>query len=235
MTQPHQAELQHYFNELVKTSHHVVFNGDLDLGHSDVVALPYVFTVTGDLNLHNSQLVDLPYELIVGGDIILGNSKITHFGRYTSVGGDLNLTGTAAAQSELCFSELYVGGDLTLNYASFKTLPPGLTVEGNLDVEGSLLERLPPNLTVGGQMYLRHTKIKTLPEDLVVGDWISIEGTSIDSAKLPVGVAAVKIKNTESPYNYDIIKNPRYIDPTDSTPSTRTCKSGHARRSPTFR
>lgn len=296
MTQPHQAKLQYYFDELVKTSGGpgcpVVFHGDLDLGHSDLKALPELLTVTGDLNLHNSQLTYLPHELIVGGDLVVGNSKIIQLARHTSVGGDLDLTGTNVSHSSYWFSQLHVGGNLTLQHASVRALPLGLTVEGNLDLEGSLLRSLAPNLTVGGwmdiqktsnltrlpdgltvddylnlqdtnikvigknttigylldvrfsqvtelpsgltanQLDLRHTKIKTLPEDLVVGDWIRIEGTSIDPAKLPVGVAAIQIPNAESPYNYNTIKNPRYID---STPSTKTCKSGHARRRPTFR
>ena len=293
MTQPHQAKLQHYFDELTKTSGgHVVFHGDLDLGDSDIKALPDLFTVTGDLNLHNSQLVYLPHELIVGGDLIVGNSKITQLAKYTSVGGDLNLTGTNVSHASYWFSQLHVGGDLTLQHASVSALPQGLTVEGNLDLEGSLLRSLAPNLTIGGrmeiqktsnltrlpdgltvddylslrdtnievigknttigylldvsfslvtelpsgltahQLNLQHTKIKTLPEDLVVGDWINIEGTSIDPAKLPVGVAAIQMPNAENPYKYDIIKNPRYIDPTHST---KTCKSGPARRSHTFR
>jgi hypothetical protein len=272
VTQPHQAKLQYYFDELTKTktsSGHVVFHGDLDLGDSDIKALPDLFTVTGDLNLHNSQLVYLPHELIVGGDLIVGNSKITQLAKYTSVGGDLNLTGTSHAS--YWFSQLHVGGDLTLQHANITTLPQGLTVEGNLDLKGSLLRSLAPNLTVGDylslrdtnievigknttigylldvsfslvtelpsgltahQLNLQHTKIKTLPEDLVVGDWINIEGTSIDPAKLPVGVAAIQMPNAENPYKYDIIKNPRYIDPTHST---KTCKSGPARRSHTFR
>ena len=194
-------------------------------------------------------------------------------------------------QQARSFARLHVGGNLTLQYASIKTLPQGLTVGGNLDLEGSLLERLPPNLTVGGSMDiqrtsnltrlpdgltvgdylnlrdtnievigknttigylldlgfssvtelpsgltanrldLRHTKIKTLPEDLVVGDCISIEGTSIDPAKLPVGVAEVQMPNAKNPCIYDIIKNPRYIDPTSSSSSsTKTCKLGLARR-----
>lgn len=294
MTKPHQAKLQYYFDELTKTSGgHVVFYGDLDLGDSDIKALPDLFTVTGDLNLHNSQLVYLSHELIVGGDLIVGNSKITQLAKYTSVGGDLNLTGTNVSHGFLpWFSQLHVGGDLTLQHASVTTLPQELTVKGNLDLEGSLLGRLPPNLTVGGRMEiqktsnltrlpdgltvddylnlqdtnievigknttigylldvrfspvtelpsgltahrlnLQHTKIKTLPEDLVVGDWINIEGTSIDPAKLPVGVAAIQMPNAENPYKYDIIKNPRYIDPTHST---KTCKSGPARRSHTLR
>ena len=294
MTEPHQAKLQYYFDELTKTSGgHVIFYGDLDLGDSDIKALPDSFTVTGDLNLHNSQLVYLPHELIVGGDLIVGNSKTIQLAKYTSVGGNLNLTGTNVSHSSHWFSQLHVGGDLTLQHASIRALPQGLTVEGNLDLEGSLLKRLPPNLTVGGwmdiqktsnltrlpdgltvddylnlqdtnievigknttigylldvrsslvtelpsgltanQLDLRHTKIKTLPEDLVVGDWINIEGTSIDPAKLPVGVAAFhQITNAATPWRYDKIKNPRYID---STPSTKTCKSDHARRRPTFR
>ena len=244
------------------------------------------------MNLHNSQLVYLPHELIVGGDLIVGNSKITQLARYTSVGCDLNLTGTNVSHSAYWFSQLHVGGDLTLQYASVTALPLGLTVLGNLDLEGSLLRSLALNLTVGGrmeiqktsnltrlpdgltvddylslrdtnievigknttigylldvssspvtelpsgltahQLNLQHTKIKTLPEDLVVGDWINIEGTSIDPTKLPVGVAAIQMPNAANPCKYDIIKNPRYIDPTHST---KTCKSGPARRSHTFR
>ena len=293
MTEPHQAKLQYYFDELTKTSGgHVIFYGDLDLGDSDIKALPDFLTVTGDLNLHNSQLVYLPHELIVGGDLIVGNSKITQLARYTSVGCDLNLTGTNVSHSAYWFSQLHVGGDLTLQYASVTALPLGLTVLGNLDLEGSLLRSLALNLTVGGrmeiqktsnltrlpdgltvddylslrdtnievigknttigylldvssspvtelpsgltahQLNLQHTKIKTLPEDLVVGDWINIEGTSIDPTKLPVGVAAIQMPNAANPCKYDIIKNPRYIDPTHST---KTCKSGPARRSHTFR
>ena len=298
MTQPRQAKLQNYFDELIKTktsSGHVVFHGDLDLGHSDIKALPYLFTVTGDLNLHNSQLDYLPHELIVGGDLIVGNSKIIQLARYTSVGGNLNLTGTNVSRSSHWFSQLHVGGDLILQHASVRALPQGLTVEGNLDLEGALLKQLPPNLTVGGwmdiqktsnltrlpdgltvgdylylqntnievigknttigylldvsfspvtelpsgltanQLDLRHTKIKTLPEDLVVGDWINIDGTSIDPARLPVGVAAIQMPNAANPCKYDIIKNPRYIDSTDSTPSIKTGKSDPARRSHTFR
>lgn len=295
MTEPANAEakLQYYFDELTKTSGgHVIFYGDLDLGDSDIKALPDFLTVTGDLNLHNSQLVYLPHELIVGGDLIVGNSKITQLARYTSVGCDLNLTGTNVSHSAYWFSQLHVGGDLTLQYASVTALPLGLTVLGNLDLEGSLLRSLALNLTVGGrmeiqktsnltrlpdgltvddylslrdtnievigknttigylldvssspvtelpsgltahQLNLQHTKIKTLPEDLVVGDWINIEGTSIDPTKLPVGVAAIQMPNAANPCKYDIIKNPRYIDPTHST---KTCKSGPARRSHTFR
>ena len=293
MTEPHQAKLQYYFDELTKTSGgHVIFYGDLDLGDSDIKALPDFLTVTGDFNLHNSQLVYLPHELIVGGDLIVGNSKITQLARYTSVGCDLNLTGTNVSHSTYWFSQLHVGGDLTLQYASVTALPLGLTVLGNLDLEGSLLKSLALNLTVGGrmeiqktsnltrlpdgltvddylslrdtnievigknitigylldvssspvtelpsgltahQLNLQHTKIKTLPEDLVVGDWINIEGTSIDPTKLPVGVAAIQMPNAANPCKYDIIKNPRYIDPTHST---KTCKSGPARRSHTFR
>ena len=295
MTEPANAEakLQYYFDELTKTSGgHVIFYGDLDLGDSDIKAMPDFLTVTGDLNLHNSQLVYLPHELIVGGDLIVGNSKITQLARYTSVGCDLNLTGTNVSHSAYWFSQLHVGGDLTLQYASVTALPLGLTVLGNLDLEGSLLRSLALNLTVGGrmeiqktsnlrrlpdgltvddylslrdtnievigknttigylldvssspvtelpsgltahQLNLQHTKIKTLPEDLVVGDWINIEGTSIDPTKLPVGVAAIQMPNAANPCKYDIIKNPRYIDPTHST---KTCKSGPARRSHTFR
>lgn len=295
MTEPANAEakLQYYFDELTKTSGgRVIFYGDLDLGDSDIKALPDFLTVTGDLNLHNSQLVYLPHELIVGGDLIVGNSKITQLARYTSVGCDLNLTGTNVSHSAYWFSQLHVGGDLTLQYASVTALPLGLTVLGNLDLEGSLLRSLALNLTVGGrmeiqktsnltrlpdgltvddylslrdtnievigknttigylldvssspvtelpsgltahQLNLQHTKIKTLPEDLVVGDWINIEGTSIDPTKLPVGVAAIQMPNAANPCKYDIIKNPRYIDPTHST---KTCKSGPARRSHTFR
>ena len=295
MTEPANAEakLQYYFDGLTKTSGgHVIFYGDLDLGDSDIKALPDFLTVTGDLNLHNSQLVYLSHELIVGGDLIVGNSKITQLARYTSVGCDLNLTGTNVSHSAYWFSQLHVGGDLTLQYASVTALPLGLTVLGNLDLEGSLLRSLALNLTVGGrmeiqktsnltrlpdgltvddylslrdtnievigknttigylldvssspvtelpsgltahQLNLQHTKIKTLPEDLVVGDWINIEGTSIDPTKLPVGVAAIQMPNAANPCKYDIIKNPRYIDPTHST---KTCKSGPARRSHTFR
>lgn len=295
MTEPANAEakLQYYFDELTKTSGgRVIFYGDLDLGDSDIQALPDFLTVTGDLNLHNSRLVYLPHELTVGGDLIVGNSRITQLARYTSVGGDLDLTNTNVSYSEYLFSQLHVGGDLTLQYASVTALPFGLTVLGNLDLEGSLLKSLAPNLTVGGrmeiqetsnltrlpdgltvgdylslrdtnievigknttigylldvssspvtklpssltahQLNLQHTKIKTLPEDLVVGDWINIEGTSIDPTKLPVGVAAIQMPNAANPCKYDIIKNPRYIDPTHST---KTCKSNPTRRSHTFR
>lgn len=54
MTEPANAEakLQYYFDELTKTSGgHVIFYGDLDLGDSDIKALPDFLTVTGDLKL----------------------------------------------------------------------------------------------------------------------------------------------------------------------------------------
>lgn len=250
VTKPHQAKLQYYFDELTKTSGgHVVFHGDLDLGDSDVKALPDLLTVTGDLNLHNSQLVYLPHELIVGGDLIVGNSKITQLAKYTSVGGNLDLEGSLL---ERLPPNLTVGGWMKIQKTSNLTrLPDNLTINDYLNLQDTNIEVIGKNTTIGylldvrfspvtelpsgltaHQLNLQHTKIKTLPEDLVVGDWINIEGTSIDPAKLPVGVAAIQMPNAENPYKYDIIKNPRYIDPTHST---KTCKSGPARRSHTFR
>ena len=247
MTEPHQAKLQYYFDELTKTSGgHVIFYGDLDLGDSDIKALPDFLTVTGDLNLHNSQLVYLPHELIVGGDLIVGNSKLP---LGLTVLGNLDLEGSLLRSLAL---NLTVGGRMEIQKTSNLTrLPDGLTVDDYLslrdtnievigknttigyllDVSSSLVTELPSGLTAH-QLDLQHTKIKTLPEDLVVGDWINIEGTSIDPTKLPVGVAAIQMPNAANPCKYDIIKNPRYIDPTHST---KTCKSGPARRSHTFR
>lgn len=260
MTEPANAEakLQYYFDELTKTSGgRVIFYGDLDLGDSDIKALPDFLTVTGDLNLHNSQLVYLPHELIVGGDLIVGNSKITQLARYTSVGCDLNLTGTNVSHLEGSLLRslalnLTVGGRMEIQKTSNLTrLPDGLTVDDYLSLRDTNIEVIGKNTTIGylldvssspvtelpsgltaHQLNLQHTKIKTLPEDLVVGDWINIEGTSIDPTKLPVGVAAIQMPNAANPCKYDIIKNPRYIDPTHST---KTCKSGPARRSHTFR
>ena len=87
-----------------------------------------------------------------------------------------------------------------------------------------------------GDLDLGDSDIKALPDFLtVIGPnplEINIEGTSIDPTKLPVGVAAIQMPNAANPCKYDIIKNPRYIDPTHST---KTCKSGPARRSHTFR
>ena len=247
MTEPHQAKLQYYFDELTKTSGgHVIFYGDLDLGDSDIKALPDFLTVTGDLNLHNSQLVYLPHELIVGGDLIVGNSKLP---LGLTVLGNLDLEGSLLRSLAL---NLTVGGRMEIQKTSNLTrLPDGLTVDDYLSLRDTNIEVIGKNTTIGylldvssspvtelpsgltaHQLNLQHTKIKTLPEDLVVGDWINIEGTSIDPTKLPVGVAAIQMPNAANPCKYDIIKNPRYIDPTHST---KTCKSGPARRSHTFR
>ena len=188
--------------------------GNLTLRYARLKALPQGLaveglTVDGNLDLEGSLLKRLPPNLTVGG--------------WMDVQKTSNLTRLPDG--------LTVDDYLSLRDTNIEVIGKNTTIGYLLDVSSSPVTELPSGLTAH-QLNLQHTKIKTLPEDLVVGDWINIEGTSIDPTKLPVGVAAIQMPNAANPCKYDIIKNPRYIDPTHST---KTCKSGPARRSHTFR
>ena len=187
-------------------------DGNLDLWHSDVQALPDNLTVGGSLYMSGTQITALPDNLTVGGSLDLRGTQITALPDNLTVGGWLDLRGT---QITALPDNLTVGGSLHLRGTQITALPDNLTVGGRLDLSGTQITALPDNLTVGGSLHLRGTqitdkyterkKVKTLKNgDYVAGKYLYVDGilTQIKSKKTvgqyTVYVGRIKGKNVVS-------------------------------------
>jgi hypothetical protein len=170
--------------------------GDLDLSHTDITALPDNLIVGGDLDLYNTDIAELPDNLTVGGDLDLRRTGIAELPDNLTVGGYLNLQNTriTALPDNLTFSgsinlrntditelpdNLTVGGSLNLSNTHITALPDNLTVGGFLDLRQTSITELPDNLTIGGSLDLRNTSITALPDNLTVGGGLDLRGSGI--------------------------------------------------------
>ena len=83
--------------------------------------------------------------------------------------------------------DLFVKGDIEMEYSKLESLPEGLHVNGDLNLFGSEIKSLPKDLYVGENLTLGYcNNITSLPEGLYVGGNLSIAKTNISS--LPKGL-----------------------------------------------
>ena len=123
------------------------YEGDLDLGYSNIRKLPNDLYVGGFLSLSNcSQLTKLPNKLYVDGFLSLSNcTELTILPNDLHVEIDLNLDGTNITELP---NNLYVGEGLFLPGCEQITELPGNLHVDILNLDGTNITELPNNLYV---------------------------------------------------------------------------------------
>jgi len=86
--------------------------GDLDLGGTQITALPDNLTVQGALYLSGTKITSLPDNLKVSGDLYLGGTQITALPDNLTVHGDLWINSTPNLDTNNLPSSLVVNGEI---------------------------------------------------------------------------------------------------------------------------
>jgi len=71
---------------------------------------------------------------------------------------------------------------------TYETLPNNLYVQGDLRLDWATIKKMPKTLTVEESLILKGATINELPAELDVGENLHIEGTEIGSNKIPANI-----------------------------------------------